>query len=158
MILKSSDDLKNLLLNKCENALKKVQDKVYRIIDSCLNEFYDEFTPAEYIRTKQLLYSLVKSEVRQINNEVVAEVYFDVSKLNYDQGLVPLKNGGYGWATWDGNTVLDVAMTGSYGGKPHGGYATGTAVWTESMIKIGGRDGIIESLKQALISEGIPIK
>ena len=55
------------------------------------------------------------------------EVYFDVGKLNYEQGLMPLQHtpehGRYGWATWDGAKVLDTAMNGS-----HGGYVGGTPI------------------------------
>lgn len=152
MVFKDKKQLENFLLHKCRNAIEKSQEKVYEIIDSCLNTFYGEFTPAEYIRTKRLLYSLVKSDVKQVGNGFVAEVYFDSRLLDYPQGMVQLQSGGFGWATWTGEKVLSVAMEGN---KPHGGYASGTAVWIKSKEKLG---NIYNLLKQKLIEEGIPVR
>ena len=154
MVFRNETELKNFLLQKCRNAVVQVEESVHRTIDNCLKQFYSEFSPDEYIRTQQLLHSLVKSGVKQVGNGFEAEVYFDVSSLNYQTGEIPTQHG-FGYATWDAETVLRVAMTGDYGGKPHGGYATGTAIWTESMNRLG---NIFELLKQELIAQGIPIK
>ena len=151
MTFKNEDELK-----KCQNAVAQAEQKIYAEIKSTLAKFYSEFTPEEYIRTNQLLHSLVKSGVKKVGSGYVAEVYFDLSALNYEQGVMPLQHtpehGMYGWATWTGETVLDVAMN---SGVPHGGYAVGTPVWTTSMAKLG---DILELLKQKLIAQGIPIK
>lgn len=154
MVFKNEAQLKNFLLEKCKNAVVQAEETVHRTIDNCLKQFYSEFSPDEYIRTEQLLHSLVKSGVKQVGNGFEAEVYFDVSSLNYQTGEIETQHG-YGYATWDAETVLRVAMTGDYGGKPHGGYATGIAIWTESMNKLG---NIFELLKQELIAQGIPIR
>ena len=151
MIFKNEDQLKNYLLTKCKNAVVKAEEKVHRIIDDCLKQFYSEFTPNEYIRTQQLLHSLVRSGVKATGDGFEAEVYFDVSSLNYDNGFVETQHG-VGYATWDGETVLRVAME---SGVPHGGYSGGTAIWTMSRAKLG---NIFELLKQELIAQGIPIK
>lgn len=140
MVFKNEAQLKNFLLAKCKNAVVSAEEKVHRIIDECLKQFYGEFTPDEYMRTEQLLHSLVKSGVKTMGNGFEAEIYFDVASLNYTTG------------SWSGETVLGVAME---GGLPHGGYAGGTAIWTTSMIKLG---DILELLKQELIAQGIPIK
>lgn len=154
MVFRNETELKNFLLQKCRNAVVQAEESVHRTIDNCLKQFYSEFSPDEYIRTQQLLHSLVKSGVKQVGNSFEAEVYFDVSSLNYQTGEIPTQHG-FGYATWDAETVLRVAMTGDYGGKPHGGYATGTAILTESMNRLG---NIFELLKQELIAQGIPIK
>lgn len=154
MIFKNEAQLKSFLLERCKNAVIQAEEKVHKIIDACLKQFYSEFSPDEYIRTEQLLHSLVKSAVKQVGNGFEAEVYFDVGALSYQTGVIETQHG-TGFATWDGETVLRVAMTGDYGGKPHGGYATGTAIWTESMMRLG---NIFELLKQELIAQGIKIK
>ncbi len=156
MILKNEAQLKSVLLSKIKSAVVQAEEKVHRTIDSCLQQFYNEFTPDEYIRTKQLLHSLVRSGVKQVGNGFEAEVYFDVGKLNYEQGVMPLQHtsehGMYGWATWSNQTVLDVAMTSAL---PHGGYASGTAIWTESMNRMG---NVLKLLEQELRKQGIPMK
>lgn len=156
MIFKNEEQLKAHLLSKCKNAVSKTEEKVHRVIDATLNKFYDEFEPDEYIRTGQLLHSLVRSGVKPTGSGFEAEVYFDEGMLNYQNGQMYLKHtpehGRLGYATWDGGRVLDVAMT---GGLPHGNYYAGTPIWTTSKAKLG---NIMEMLKQELIKQGIPIK
>lgn len=156
MIFNNEKQLEEFLLQKCKNAVAQTEQKVYAIIKSTLVQFYNEFTPEEYIRTNQLLHSLVKTNVKRAGNGYEAEVYFDVGALNYDKGVVPLQHtpehGLYGWATWSGETVLDVAMK---SGVPHGGYAVGTPVWTVSERRLG---NVLDLLKSNLIAQGIPIR
>lgn len=154
MVFKSEEQLKSFVLAKCRNAVANTEQKVHNVIDSFLNAYYGEFTPDEYIRTNKLMHSLVKTGVKKVGNGFEAEVYFDVGKLNYEQGMMPLQHtpehGRYGWATWTGDKVLDTAMNGS-----HGGYIDGTPIWNASMGQLG---NIVELLKQELIKQGIPIK
>lgn len=156
MIFKNESQLKGFLLAKCKAAVMSAEEKVHRTIDDCLKNFYSEFTPDEYIRTEQLLHSLVSSGIKSDGNGYKAEIYFDVGKLNYKQGVVPLQHtsehGMYGWATWTGQKVLDVAMTSEL---PHGGHASGTAVWTESIQRLG---NIIDLLERELKAQGIVVK
>lgn len=154
MVFKNEKQLKDFLLAKCKNTVVQTEEKVHRIIDNCLKQFYSEFSPDEYIRTEQLLHSLVRSGVKTTANGFEAEVYFDVGLLNYQTGHIATQHG-TGYATWDAETVLRVAMTGDYGGLPHGGYEGGTAIWTESLKRLG---DIFELLKQELIAQGILIK
>ncbi len=151
MVFKNESQLKSFLLAKCKNAIISAEERVHKVIDDCLRQFYSEFSPDEYIRTQQLLHSLVRSGVKQVGNGFKAEVYFDIGALNYVTGVIQTQKG-VGYATWDGETVLNVAMA---GGLPHGGYAGGTAIWSESMAKLG---NIFEILRQELIAQGIPIK
>lgn len=160
MVFKNEKQLKEFLLAKCKNAIVQAEEKVHRIIDNCLKQFYSEFEPDEYIRTKQLLHSLVKSDVKSDGrNGYVAEVYFDVDGLSYKNGFIEIQStaetGRMGYAAWDKDTILDVVMTGSYSGLPHGGYKGGTAIWTESLKRLG---DIWSLLEQELKAQGIPIK
>ena len=102
---------------------------------------------------------MVRKRTKKVGKGYEAEVYFDVSKLNYDQGLMELKHtpehGMYGWATWDGQKVLDVAMTDNL---PHGRYRyadKNEPIWTSSMNELG---NIWDLLEVELRKQGIPIK
>ena len=141
MKFKNETQLKNFLMQKCRAAVAGTEQKVHSIIDKCLRQFYAQFSPDEYIRTEQLLHSLVKSKVETNGkNGYKAKVYFDVSALNYQNGYIEIQStestGRMGYASWDTDTILDVVMTGSYSGLPHGGYAKGTAIWTKSQATI----------------------
>lgn len=157
MVFKNEKQLEQFLLAKCRSAVAGTERKVHDIIDKCLKQFYTQFEPEEYIRTEQLLHSLVKSDVEKVGNGYRAQVYFDIDALNYDTGWIPTKTG-IGLATWDSDTVLDVAMTGSYGGLPHGGYAEGTAIWTKSQAAIATLGGVYEMLERELKLIGVPVK
>lgn len=154
MVFKNEKQLKEFLLAKCKSAIVQAEERIYRVIDGALKQYYDEFDPNEYIRTKQLLHSLVKTEVKRVGDGYEAEVYFDGSQLVYDQGVVPLQHtpehGMYGWATWGAEEVLDTAMNGS-----HGGYIDGTAIWGTSKAVLG---DICALIKKELIAQDIPIK
>ena len=150
MVFKNEAQLRAFILKKSQSAVVAAEEKVHRTIDECLNQFYDEFDPEEYIRTSQLLHSLVRSGIKSTGNGYEAEVYFDVDALNYAIGVVPTRSG-TGYATWSGEKVLDVAMTSAV---PHGGYASGTAIWSVSMAKLG---DIKALLVQELRNQGVPI-
>ena len=162
MTFDSLDELKNYILTKSQVAIEMAQEKVSMIINHFLTEYYREFEPEVYVRTYQLLRSLIKSDVQYTGNGWVAEVYFDIGALDYSTRVVPSQ---FSWASgnntyhrqpWDdGNTawVLNTAMT---GGLPHGGYAGGTAIWTESMKVLDKQ--AIKILKEKLIAAGIPIR
>ena len=154
MTFKNEKELKKHLLAKCKIAVAQTEEKIYRVIDGCLRQYYSEFTPEEYIRTKKLLNSLVKSKVVSTGSGYEAEVYFDESKLNYENGVMLLQHTPehdmYGWATWGADEVLDTAMHGS-----HGGYIDGTAIWGTSNAILG---DICALLKKELIAQGLPTR
>lgn len=156
MVFKNENQLEKFLLQKCRTAVIGTEQKVHNIIDKCLRQFYAQFEPDEYKRTEQLLHSLVKSEVKKVGNSYEASVYFDVDGLNYQNGWIETKSG-LGYANWDKDTILDVVMTGSYSGLPHGGYAKGTAIWTKSQATIKTLGGVFEMLERELKMIGVPI-
>ena len=165
MVFNSLDELKNYILTQSQVAIEKAQEKVAIIIKHFLDEYYKEFSPEVYIRTNQLLNSLVKSDIKNVGDGWVAEVYFDISKLDYSKREVPKgqpwsdyasENNTYrrnNWTKENDEWVLETAMIGS---KPHGGYAGGTAIWTESMEVLDKQ--AIKILKEELIKAGIPVR
>ena len=151
MVFHNERELKNYILSCSDFAIKAAQEKVMMIINHFLTEFYREFTPEVYDRTEQLLRSLTKSNIKSTGNGWVAEVYFDLSALDYSINRVNSSQ-----TYWSEEEVLENAMVGKY---PHGGYtkATGnTQIWTESM-KVLTKERI-EILKKSLIEAGIPVK
>ena len=162
MTFSSMEELKNYILSQSQAAIKLAQEKVAMIINHFLTDYYREFEPEVYTRTYQLLRSLIKSDVKPTANGWCAEVYFDLSALDYSTRVVPAqfpwasKNNTYHRQTWTHENdawVLETAMAGS---KPHGGYKTGTQIWNES-IKVLNKEAI-NILKEKLIDAGIPVK
>lgn len=146
MVFKNEAELKAFILKKCKNALAKSQQQVYQIVDRFVKEFYAEFTPEMYERTYQLYRSLVKSEVVKTHNGYEAQVYFDLSSLDYVTGAKP-----------SGEQVMGAAEWGRHGAM---GLATvdfkGTSIWHEPLAILDAH--AIEILKRMLMAEGIPIK
>lgn len=141
MTFKNEAQLKKFLSEKCAKAVNNAKEIVREEFAGNLNQFYTEFKPEEYIRTGALFNSLEASDVKRTGNQHVsraeAEVWFNAP--SYQHGWVPLQSGEFGYSYWDDDYILDVVMT---GGLPHGGYEGGTAIWTESMKKLGGKQGI----------------
>lgn len=148
---------------KIENIRKDVQaktrlgvfnarEKIYSIIEKNLQIYYGEYDPTSYIRTEQLLKSLVRT-----STDKHFEVYFDASALNYKNGLMELKHtpetGIYGWATWGADKVLDTAMYGS-----HGGYVTGRGIWNASEAEFAAMGGIVQMVVKELKAAGLPVR
>lgn len=154
MLFNNDKQLENYLLMKSKSAVSGVERKIHDTIDKCLRQYYAQFEPNEYIRTEQLLHSLVKTDVKKVGNGFVAEVYFDESAMNYETGSIEIKSTAtkdmWGYATWGAEQVLDTSMHGT-----HGGYIPGVPIWDKSMAIIG---DVYALIKQELIAQGVPIK
>ena len=154
MTFKNDAQLKKFLAEKCAKAVEGAKEKVYKELAGNLNQFYTEFKPNEYIRTGALFNSLEATDVIRTGNQHIsraeAEVGFNTPE--YKHGWVPLQSGEYGYSFWDDDYILDVVMTGAL---PHGGYEDGTAIWTESMTNLGGKQGIKNLLKQEIKKQGL---
>lgn len=149
MIFKDEKQLKNFLMEKCKVAVIRTQNKIYEIIKKALAEFYQDYDPVLYERTYQLMQSLVKSDIRRVGSGYQAEVYFDLSGINYATGNMPT-----------GEQVMKAASHGLHGAigsdllYMHGD--TGVDVWNTPMQEIDAR--AISMLVQELKAQGIPIK
>lgn len=154
MDFNNSEELKRYILLRGEVAVQLAQEKVYAIINRFVKEYYAEFSPSLYERTYQLFRSLVKTDVRQIGNEIIAEVYFDIDLLDYHMKRIHGKT--YNNKGWSEEKTLEAAMIGNYS---HGGYegaAKNTRIWKESLEILNAEKYNI--LKKAIIDAGIPIK
>lgn len=145
------EEIKRDILLRTKIGVLNTRERIYGVIERCLQQYYGEYKPSSYIRTEQLL----KSLVRESDFDGLGfEVYFDAGRLNYENGVMELlhtpQSGMYGWATWGADEVLDTAMHGS-----HGGYAQGVAIWDDSMADLG---DILLLIRRELIAAGLPIK
>lgn len=147
---KNEAELKRFLEFKCKAAIADAERKVYNAIERCLVQYYGQFTPDEYIRTKKLYQSLVKVRSK---DGLSTEVYFDENALNYQTGAIEIQStattGRMGYATWGADEVLDTAMNGS-----HGGYTEGVAIWGKSHAILG---DINKLLVQTLKEQGLTV-
>lgn len=149
MVFKNKNELLTFLYNKAYDALKNAQTVVYDIIQDFLQQFYDDYDPSLYSRTEQLLRSLVKGDIQPSAKGYVAEVYFDLSSLNYVTGNQPT-----------GEQVMEAAAQGLHGAigsnllYVHGD--TGVGVWNDALQVLDAE--AIRILKDRLAEQGIPIR
>ena len=145
MVFKNEKELERFLLAKCQSALIKAQEKVYKVLDLYMQRFYADYDPELYERTYQLLHSLVKSDIRKNGKELIAEVYFDLNYM-YETGANP-----------SGKQVMDAAAYGGHGAKDLLiVYGSGEDACFTPLEILDAK--AIEILKNMLIAEGIPIK
>lgn len=154
MTFKSTNELKSYLLSKMQPAISIVEEKIYQVIDKVLAQWYGEYDPVVYERTKQLLHSLVKSDIKSTSNGYEAEVYFDATQLDYS--FKYLNGQKYQHQGASGEEVLQAAMNGGHGAVGWKIAATTTPIWDKSIGLISAE--VYDFIKQALILEGIPIK
>lgn len=138
-----ASQIKKDIETKAKVAVFNTREKIYSVIEKNLRVYYGEFSPEEYIRTQQLLNSLVRQ-----SSGLHAEVYFDAGALNYQTGVIETQHG-TGYATWGAAEVLDTSMHGS-----HGGYVGGAAIWDNSMSELG---DIIALIVKELRAAGLPV-
>lgn len=153
MTFENESQLKSFLLGKCVESVANAEKRIYEEFAGSLNQFYSEFRPEEYIRTGELFNSLKSTGVIRTSNGAMAEVGFVTP--SWKHGWIPLQSGNYGYSSWSDKKIFDVVMTGSYSGLPHGGYEEGTAIWNESMERLGGKSGIAVLLRQELKRQGL---
>lgn len=146
MVFKNEEQLKSFLLQKCKNALIKSQEQVYQIINRFVKEFYAEYNPEMYERTYQLFSSLVKSDIIQTGSGYEAQVYFDLSSLDYVTGARPSGEQVMGAAEWGRHGAMGLAVADF----------KGTSIWHEPLEILNAQ--AINILKKMLISEGISIR
>lgn len=135
----SRAEIKDYILEHSKDAVRLAANEAYAVFDKFLQQYYNEFDPSWYDRTYQLLHSLMRTNVRSTGNGWEAEVYFDISSLEYMTG------------TWSEEKVMISAAHGS-----HGGYAPGTAVYYKPVGELTAKH--VKILKDALIAAGIPVR
>lgn len=137
-------------MNELEKALRPVimglvnqlSDEVYETLNYYLNDYYTGWTPASYQRTKDFLYSAVKTETKMIGDKCVASVYIDYDSMdNYVNAT------GFQIAEW-ANSGLHGGLEVSH--KPH--------VWDDTMDKTINNGSLLKSAIAYLKSKGISVR
>lgn len=150
MVFKNQKELERFIMKQSRQALMKAQDKVYGIIKEFFYQYYTEYKPKQYDRTRRLLESLVKSQIVSDGKGYKAEVYVDLNYLNYIYSI----DSQTGVVTM-GEDVIEAANRGEHGVE-YVAYSGGTEIWDEPIRVLDAK--AIDILKDMLISEGIPIK
>lgn len=147
MTFKNNSELIEFLWHAAYMALRNAQGTVYEIIHDFVRQFYDDYSPELYERTEQLLNSLVKGDIRPSKNGWVADVYFDLSSLNYVTGAQP-----------SGEQVMEAAVYGGHGAEGLRVVSgnTGVNVWYDPVQVLD--QEAIRILRDRLIEQGVPIR
>lgn len=171
MVFDNMDELINHVHDEAIGVLNNVKWHIRDILEKFLDKYYDEYDPDFYERTYQLYSSLIMTDIKKVGNLYVAEVYFDASKLDYSMKKFtrwigydgqfynpfnPSSKSSDGWfynKGHDENKTLTSAMIGS---KPHGGKASGTAIWIESLKEI--HNEFVPFCLREFEARGIPVR
>lgn len=79
----SLDQLYKALGKQIEKSLDKTAEQLLtKAKNLIMTEFYNQFTPEEYVRTWQLLDGCVRSSVTHSNNTYSVEIYMDETTAN----------------------------------------------------------------------------
>ena len=162
----SIEAIRNYIIEHSRPAVESATNYVYKILHQFMEKYYSEYSPTVYEATYQMLASLVKTDVKSTGNGWYAEVYFDAGSLDYSFKIMTkhMVDGGYmnpynhaispsgifPNPHGSGEESLAAAMHGS-----HGGAASGTAVWDESMNIFNAE--LINLLIKYLKANGIPV-
>lgn len=122
--------------------VNQLAEEVYETLNYFLNDYYTGWTPTSYQRTRDFLYSAVKTEAKMIGNKCVASVYIDTDSMDHYVNAT-----GFQVATW--------ANTGYHGGlsvshKPH--------VWNDTMDNTINNGSLIKSAIAYLKSQGFSVR
>ena len=127
------------VLLKLNNQLA---DRVYENLNYFLQDYYSGYEPSSYQRTKDFLYSAVKTEAKPYKGGVKASVYIDYDSMNNYENV-----SGYQVASW--------ADQGLHGGlevnhKPH--------VWQDTMDNTVNNGELLKLAVQYLKSKGFSVR
>lgn len=140
--INNMNDLANALQPIMIRLVNKLADQVYKALNYYLNDYYTGWTPTSYQRTKDFLYSAVKTEAKMVGNKCVASVYIDYNSMNNY-----VKATGYEVATW-ANTGLHGGLSVSH--KPR--------VWDDTMDNTINNGTLLKMAVQYLRSQGVSVR
>lgn len=138
----SINGLQKALQPVLTKMVNELATRVYETLNYYLDDYYTGWTPESYRRTKDFLYSAVKTEAKPYNGGVKASVYIDYESMNNYVNAT-----GYQVAKW--------ANEGQHGGlevshKPH--------VWDDTMDNTINNNSLLELAVEYLKSRGISVR
>ncbi len=142
-IIRNMSQLRQAYMEQIKGMVEELAERVYETLNYFLQEYYDSYDPVSYRRTKDFLYSAVKTDVQIDGNKAVAYVYIDTDSMdNYYNAS------GYQVASW--------ANQGLHGGKDLG---SGTPhVWDDTMRETIENGELLRLAKQYLKDKGFKVK
>ncbi len=140
--ISNMDELAKALQPTMVGLVNQMANEVYKTLNGFLNDYYTGWTPSSYRRTKDFLYSAVKTEAKMVGSKCVASVYIDYDSMNDYVNAT-----GYQVATW--------ANTGYHGGlsvnhKPH--------VWDDTIDNTINNGSLLKSAVEYLKSKGFSVR
>lgn len=147
-------EIRRGIVAKEQRAVQKAQQTAYQVIERCLAQYYADYDPKKYIRTKQLYNALVKSAVRKTGSGFQAEVYFDLSSMDYSYKISPNTGMRVPNTGWSAEATMETA-----GRAEHGGALVtegGTGVWADAIAVF--EEDLTHEIARQLKASGIPIK
>ena len=140
--ISNMNDLEKALQPVMKGLVNQLAEEVYETLNYFLNDYYVGWTPSSYRRTKDFLYSAVKTEAKMVGNKCVASVYIDTDSMdNYVNAT------GYQVATW-ANEGLHGKLSVSH--KPH--------VWNDTMDATINNGSLLKSAIAYLKSKGFSVR
>ena len=140
--INNMNDLAKALQPVMMGMVNQLADEVYETLNYFLNDYYTGWTPTSYQRTKDFLYSAVKTEAKMKGNKCVASVYIDTDSMdNYVNAT------GIQVATW-ANEGLHGKLSVSH--KPH--------VWNDTMDNTINNGSLLKSAVAYLKSKGFSVR
>lgn len=122
--------------------VNQLADETQKTLNYFLNDYYTGWTPESYQRTKDFLFSAVKTEAKMVGNKCVASVYIDTDSMdNYVNAT------GFQVATW-ANEGLHGGLEVSH--KPH--------VWNDTMDNTINNGSQLKSALAYLKSKGFSVR
>ena len=71
--ISNMDQLASALAPVMQSMVNQMADKVYETLNFYLQDYYTGWTPSSYRRTRDFLYSAVKTEARMVGNNPMSE-------------------------------------------------------------------------------------
>lgn len=136
------DDLEKALQPVLLGIVNQLADEVYETLNYFLNDYYTGWTPQSYQRTRDFLYSAVKTDAKIVRGKAVASVYID-----YDSMDSYVNATGFQVATW-ANEGLHGGLSVSH--KPH--------VWNDTMDETINNGTLLHSAVSYLRSNGFSVR
>lgn len=150
-VIKSMSDLTKIIESRIQQALKMTQQEIFEVIQQHITDYYKEpvfrngtsAIPMIYDRTYKLLNSLIKTDIVKSSGTISCSVEIDQNYLDYHY--------------MGGASGLDVMLSADQ--AFHGWSVEGDMrIWSDSLLELGLKPGILYLMKNNLKKCGVPVK
>ena len=140
--ISNMDQLASALAPIMQGMVDQMADQVYETLNFYLQDYYTGWTPSSYRRTKDFLYSAVKTEARMVGNKCVSYVYIDYDAMENYVNVT-----GFQVATWANEGL-------------HGGFSVSHKpyVWDNTMKYTVDNGALLKGAIQYLKEKGFNVK